>query len=57
DQLYGNNPLSELVIADNFTSQEVKKAAQSVNKALKNKRDQKAYKKKSARTRKKQQRS
>lgn len=46
DQLYGNNPLSELVIADNFTSQEVKKAAQSVNKALKNKRDQKAYKKK-----------
>ncbi len=46
DQEYGNNPLSELTIAKDFTSQEVKKAAQSVNKILKDKENSKAYKKK-----------
>lgn len=46
DQLYGDNPLSELTIAKEFTSDEVKQAAQSANSALNKKGNKRAVKKK-----------
>lgn len=46
DQQYGDNPLSELTIAKDFSSEEVRQAVESVNKVLKEKGEARVYKKK-----------